>query len=310
MESVDELKQFLMACRARLTPDEVGLVVSHQHAGTGRRVKGLRREEVAQLAGVSVDYYARLEQGRTKQVSASVIRAVGDALRLNDTEREYFVALVAAPTTSHRPAPTLPVQRVRPGIHRLLASFMDAPAFVVGRGMQLLAMNKLAREVLFDAERLPAADRNLARWTFLNPDARSRYVDWDTVASDAAAILRVDTAANPNDRFLNELIGELTVKSDEFRRMWAEHKVYECTFGSKRLRHPLAGEFLVDYEALDVPGSSDQKMFVYTAAPGSASQEALNLIASWAASPDARVALPDGDVESSADQSRRARHGK
>lgn len=283
MDNSDELRQFLRASRARLTPEDVGLTSVYQHGPVqARRVQGLRREEVAQLAGVSVDYYARLEQGRTKQVSASVLRAVADTLRLNDTERDYFVALVAAQVAPLHSSPVAPVQRVRPGIYRLLASLTEAPAFVVGRGTQLLAMNALAREVLFDFEAVPAEHRNLARWTFLSENARQRYADWETVASDAAAILRVDTAANPNDRFLNELIGELTVKSDDFRRMWAEHKVYECTYGSKRLTHPLAGRIDIDYEALDVPGSPDQKMFIYTASPGSKSQDALDLLASWA----------------------------
>lgn len=281
----DELKQFLRASRARLTPEAVGLATVYQHtpAGNSRRVKGLRREEVARLAGVSIDYYARLEQGRTKQVSLSILRAVADALRLNATERDYFFALVAAQINPLRATPSAPIQRVRPGIHRLLDSLADAPAFVIGRGMQILAMNPLAREVLFDFEAVPVHERNLARWIFLNGNARDRYDDWDTVAKDAAAILRVDAAASSEDRFLNELVGELSVKSEDFRRWWPEHQVYECTYGSKTLNHPLVGPIHIDYEALALSGSVGQKLFVYTASAGSSSQAALDLLASWAA---------------------------
>ncbi|WP_213814477.1 helix-turn-helix transcriptional regulator [Glaciihabitans sp. dw_435] len=302
MESQDGLKQFLRASRARLTPDDVGLAIvsPSTQPESVRRVQGLRREEVAQLSGVSVDYYARLEQGRTKHVSPAVLRAVARALRLNETERDYFFALVNAQTEAP-PPPPLPVQRVRPSIHHLLASFTDSPAFVIGRGMQLLAMNRLAREVLFDFETVPFEQRNLARWTFLADEARQRFVGWESVASDAAAILRVDTSANPGDRFLNELIGELTVKSDEFRRKWNEHRVYECTFGSKLLEHPLAGRITITYEAFDVPGADDQKMFVYSAAPGSRSQEALNLVASWAAESGGTV--KDAPIASPSDRS-------
>lgn len=295
----DELKQFLRASRARLTPETVGLASVYQHtpAGTSRRVKGLRREEVARLAGVSSDYYARLEQGRTKQVSLSILRAVADALRLNATERDFFFALVAAQIDPIRATPSAPIQRVRPGVHRLLDSLADAPAFVIGRGMQILAMNPLAREVLFDFETVPVHERNLARWIFLNANARDRYDDWETVAKDAAAILRIDAAASSEDRFLNELVGELSVKSEEFRRWWAEHQVYECTYGSKTLNHPLVGSIHVDYEALPLSGPVSQKLFVYTASAGSSSQAALDLLASWAATSATQSAAQTSTIE-------------
>jgi hypothetical protein len=163
----------------------------------------------------------------------------------------------------------------------MLESMTSTPAFVVGRGMTMLAMNHLARAVLFDMDKVPAKDRNLARWTFLNPEAKQRYIDWETVAADAAAILRMQAGTSPNDRALHELLGELTVRSDDFRRMWTDHHVYECTFGSKRLMHPLVGRIDIDYEAMDVPGDPDQKLFVYNAEPGSSSSQALALLASW-----------------------------
>jgi len=288
-----ELRDFLRASRARIRPVEAGLPEWPGEPGRpARRVPGLRREEVAHLAGVSVDYYARLEQGRTRHVSTAVLDAVAHALALNQTERDYFFALVLAQTAHSRStvAPTRP--RVRPGVRRVLTSFSGSPAFVLGRGMQLLAMNALARALLFDLDAVPVRQRNLARWMFLSPDARERYVEWEEVASELAAVLRVDAAADPDDPELNELIGELTVKSAEFRSVWCEHRVYECTFGTKRFAHPIAGPMQLDYEALDLPGADGQRIIVYTAPEGSRSEEALNLLASWALSPQGRKPAP------------------
>jgi hypothetical protein len=174
----------------------------------------------------------------------------------------------------------------------VLASFSGSPAFVLGHGMQLLVMNDLAKALLFDMTAVSARERNLARWVFLAPEARERYVEWAEVASELAATLRVDAAADPDDRELNELIGELTVKSPEFRSMWCEHRVYECTTGTKRFNHPVAGPMQLDYQALDLPASGGQRIIVYTAAEGSRSEEALNLLTSWTMTPRPRHATP------------------
>jgi transcriptional regulator with XRE-family HTH domain len=281
-----ELREFLRASRARISPAEAGLPEWPTEPGRpARRVPGLRREEVAHLAGVSVDYYARLEQGRTRQVSASVLGAVADALKLNPTEHDYFVALVLGHTAQTRSPATSAHPRIRPGVRRVLTSFTGSPAFVLGRGMQLLAMNTLARALLFDLDQVPVRERNLARWVFLSPEARERYVEWDDVASELAAVLRVDAAADPDDAQLNELIGELTVKSEKFRQVWCEHRVYECTFGTKRFRHPIAGDLQLNYEALDLPAAGGQRIIVYNAAEGSRSEEALSLLTSWTLNP-------------------------
>ncbi|MDT5280103.1 MAG: hypothetical protein QOJ20_1298 [Mycobacterium sp.] len=277
-----ELRDFLRASRARISPAAAGLPDRSSDAGRpARRVPGLRREEVAQLAGVSVDYYARLEQGRTRQVSSAVLDAVSAALQLNQTEHDYFVGLVLAHYTRSRSAVPSAPPRVRPVVRRLLNSFSGSPAFVLGPGMQLLAMNDLAKALLFDIGAVPVRERNLARWVFLAPEARERYVEWEEVASELAAVLRVDAAADPDDRQLNELIGELTVKSAEFRSVWCEHRVYECTCGTKRFTHPVAGPIQLDYQALDIPASSGQRIIVYTAPEGSRSEEALSLLTSW-----------------------------
>lgn len=278
-----ELSEFLRASRARLAPEEIGLPVEVlRNTPAVRRVRGLRREEVALVAGVSVDYYTRLEQGRTRQVGRAVLNAIAEALKLNGVEREYFFGLVAnqaEPLNTERPRPS---NRIRPALQRVVDGSADSGAFVLGIGMRILSMNGLARELLFDVERAAARDRNLARWTFLDPAARTRYLDWEAVASDAAAILRRDAAAAPDDPDLIALIGELTIRSDDFRRMWAEHKVFACTFGTKRLFHPLTGEIRIDYEAFEVPDAPGQKLFIYTTQPGTRSHEAMQILASWA----------------------------
>lgn len=288
MNESHELQDFLRAARGRVQPEDVGLVPSAgggngPGAGNGRvrRVPGLRREEVAQLAGVSVDYYSRLEQGRTNQVSTAVLTAVARALRLNEIEREYFFALASPPPPPLSDQTERVPLRVRPGIHQILDGFADSPAFVLGRGMRMLAMNRLARLVFFDFEAVPQNERNLARWTFLNPQARERYVDWEVIAAGGTANLRVEAGLNPDDRALNELIGELSVKSEDFRRLWAQHQVHQFTYGTKLLRHPEVGTMELVHEGFDIPGTADQKLFLYTAAPGSATADALRLLASW-----------------------------
>lgn len=286
MDSGDELKDFLRASRARLRPSDVGLPRAGGHGpGLARRVPGLRREEVAQLAGVSVDYYARLEQGRTRQVSDAVLGSVADALRLNPTEREYLFTLVSlqAQPQSRRSAAASATGRVRPSVRRTLAAFTNSPSLVMGLGMQVLAMNSLARAVFFDLGTLPQRERNMARWTFLSPEARTLYDDWEVIAGEATAVLRADTGAHPDNPALNELVGELTVKSADFRRLWADHSVFRCGFGTIHMTHPVAGSLSVDYEALEVPAATDQKIVVYMAPEGSRSEDALRMLASWSA---------------------------
>jgi transcriptional regulator with XRE-family HTH domain len=270
----NELREFLRARRARVTPEDVGLPAE---PGT-RRVTGLRREEVARLAGVSVDYYVRLERGRSTGVSESVLDAVARALQLDDTARSHLVAL-AKPSRA-RPKPLAP-QRVRPGMHRLLDTLTDIPALVIGRRLDVLASNHLARALYTDFDALPQRDRNMARYIFLDDSARDLYTDWDSAARGVVASLHLYAGRQPNDPHLSELIGDLSLRDSDFRRWWAAHEVFTRTHGTKSYRHPVVGDMVLDYEALNPTGDPDQTLGLHTAEPGSASWNALRLLASW-----------------------------
>ncbi|MGM1058907.1 helix-turn-helix transcriptional regulator [Saccharothrix sp. Mg75] len=273
-----DLGEFLRTRRARVRPDDVGLP-----GGGRRRVPGLRREELALLAGVSVDYYVRLEQGRTPAVSDSVLDAVARVLRLDETERAHLRNLVR-PAPAKRPAP----QRLRPGLRRLLEMVGDVPAFVMGRRSDILAWNPLA-DALYGFGGMREEDRNSARHTFLRPEARAFYRDWPTVAADMVAFLRLDAGRNPDDARLAALVGELSVKDETFRTLWAQHKVREKTHGTKLIAHPVVGDLDLDYESLRPAGDEDFTLAVYTARAGSPTEERLKLLASWAASPGAAL---------------------
>ncbi|GAA1722104.1 helix-turn-helix transcriptional regulator [Isoptericola hypogeus] len=277
MDDNGTLASFLRAARGRVTPADIGLTTA---SFSVRRVPGLRRDEVAALAGVSVDYYTRMEQGRVARASDAVINALSSSLRLTETERVYLFTLLSA-STGGRVQADKRSTRVRSSLRQMLDQMDNAAAFVLGVGMDVLAMNDLAKAFLHDFTKEKGLNRSLARWTFLNPAAREFYVDWELVAADVAAILRRDSSSHPNDRELNELIGELTVKSDEFRTWWPRHKVYECSFGRKKTMHPVVGRVDINYETFPVPGEPDQQLFVYTAATGSPSEDALRILSSW-----------------------------
>lgn len=269
-----DLREFLRSRRAKLTPEDAGLA---PHPGA-RRVPGLRREEVAQLAGVSVDYYVRLERGRNLNVSESVLDAIARALRLNDLERAHLFTL-AKPTRSRPRA--LPPQRVRPGLRLLLDSLTEVPALVLGRRMDVLASNRLARAVYTDFEALPARSRNMARLIFLDEQVRALYVDWEGAARGIVSSLHLYAGSHPHDPALSELVGELSVHDQDFRRWWADHDVYERTHGVKHYHHPLVGELVLGYEAFRPADDPEQTLGVSTVEPGSPSQERLKLLASW-----------------------------
>ncbi|MEU3188284.1 helix-turn-helix transcriptional regulator [Streptomyces sp. NPDC006923] len=275
-----ELGEFLRTRRAKITPEQAGLTPTP----TVRRVPGLRREEVAQLAGVSVDYYVRLERSRNVNASEAVLDAIARALRLTGDERSHLFA-VARPART-RPRPLAP-QRVRPGLYRILETLSEVPALVVGRRTDVLATNALARALYTDFDALPHRERNMARFIFLDEGARTLYQDWEGIARTSVATLHLYAGQHPHDPQLAELIGELSLRDPDFRTWWADHDIQRRTYGSKHFHHPLVGDLSLDYEALAVTGDHDQVLGIYTAEPGTPSEQALSLLAAWTGEPAA-----------------------
>ena len=283
MDTRNEIREFLTSRRAKITPEQAGL----QTYGAGsRRVPGLRREEVALLAGVSVDYYTGLERGNAGGVSETVLEALARALQLDEAERAHLFDLArAASTTSptrRRPAP----RRVRPGVQRMLDAMTGAPAYVRNGRMDILAANRLGYALYSEMFAGPRRPVNSARFAFLDRRATAFFVDWERVADDAVAVLRSEAGRNPYDRDLSDLIGELSTQSEHFRVRWAKHDVRYHETGVKRLHHPVVGDLSLTYETMTLAADSGLTMFAYTAEPGSRSEEALNLLASWTATLD------------------------
>ncbi|MDV5147989.1 helix-turn-helix transcriptional regulator [Streptomyces sp. SBC-4] len=278
MDLSAELSEFLRSRRARLKPEDVGLPEFGRH----RRVPGLRREELAQLAGVSVAYYTRLEQGNGRNVSMEVLDSIARALRLSDTERAHLTHLAKPTVKKRQRAAIARPQRVRPGLVQLLDSMDGVPAVVVGRRLDILAWNRMARALMGDFATWEPDERNLARLVFLDPNARDLYIDWECKAVEIVSTLRLYAGCYPDDPLLLALVGELSVKSEEFRSLWAAHTVADKGHGTKRLRHPLVGELTLSYESLKVAGDDpDLVLVTYHAEPGSASADALRLLAQW-----------------------------
>ncbi|MFD3308680.1 helix-turn-helix domain-containing protein [Streptomyces sp. NPDC058694] len=272
-----ELREFLRSRRARLTPEDVGLPSSGR-----RRVPGLRREELAQLAGMSFAYYTRLEQGHGDTMSADVLNAVARALRLGRDERAHLFRLARPELHGNRHA-TPQSQRLRPGIQQLLDALDRVPAYVCGRRLDVLGWNRLATTVFGDWSRLPLQERNLSRLVFLSSAARDRFADLETKMLDVVSVLRVDAGTHPEDAELAALIGELADKSSDFRRLWARHDVRRRDHGVQRLRHPVVGGLTLSFEAMGLCGDTGQTLVTYHAEPGSMSRKALWLLAGLAA---------------------------
>lgn len=282
MDNRAEVREFLMSRRAKLTPDQVGLP-----AGRGRRVAGLRRSEVAMLAGVSVEYYAKLERGAIAGASASVLDSVAAALNLDETERAHLLDLARAadgvPTSGRARRRATPTSASRPSLQWALESITGAVAFVRDQRHDLLATNALGRAfyspVIGDGGRTP----NLARFQFLDPASRDFYPDWELFAQMCVAIMRAEAGRDPHDRALQDLVGELSTQSETFRRLWGAHDVRTHGTGTKRFHHPVAGELVLAYEELAVTAEPGLVMMVYSAEPGSPSADRLRLLASWGA---------------------------
>lgn len=265
-----EIREFLRSRRARLTPADVGLPI---RAGS-RRVAGLRREELAMLAGVSVDYYTRLEQGRAPHASEQVLGAVADALRLGDLERRHLFDLVkpVADPGDDRPP------RARPAVRMMLDALDPVPAVLHGPCLEVVAINRMGKVLLDDFDAMPPGERNMVRWMFLDPRARSVYPDWDEVAAQMVAILR---AAAPHPR-LTRLVGELTARSPRFTDFWDDYMVFQHTHGTKRFHHDAVGAMSLNYESLVPPADPHLSLIIYSAATGSPSEERLRALTDWA----------------------------
>ncbi|MBG7700446.1 helix-turn-helix transcriptional regulator [Streptomyces flaveolus] len=272
-----ELSEFLRSRRARLKPEDVGLADFGRH----RRVPGLRREELAQLAGVSVAYYTRLEQGNGRNVSAEVLDSIARALRLTDAEHAHLTHLAKPKTLKKKPVARQ--QQVRAVLRQLLDTMDGVPAYVVGRRSEILAWNRMAAALFGDWGKLPPGERNWARLVFLRPEYRELFVDWEQKAIDIVCALRMDAGCDPDDARLSALVGELSVKSGEFRRLWATHDVKEKSHGVKHLHHPLVGDLALNFESFRLTDGSEQSMVTYHADPDSASADSLRLLASWGA---------------------------
>jgi len=278
-----EVRDFLSTRRAKLTPDQAGVPLYGQR----RRVPGLRREEVAQLAGLSTDYYTRIEKGSLRGASDSVLEAISRALQLDDAERAHLFDLArAARAGAREPRRRVRSEQVRPSIQHLLDSMTTAVAVVSNGRLDVVAVNPLGRAVFSSLLDGPDRPPNLARFCFLDPGSAQFYPDWESIADATVAILRTEAGRDPYNRALTDLVGELATRSDAFRARWAAHDVRLHHTGTKRFHHPVVGDLTLDYEVLDLAADAGQSLLVYTAEPGSPSFHALQLLASWTSTQD------------------------
>ncbi len=285
MDNRAEIREFLTTRRAKITPEQAGLAPG----GGRRRVPGLRREEVAVLAGVSTDWYVRLEKGHISGVSDEVLGAVAGALQLDEAERLHLFDLARAAKPS-RPARRRARQAVRPSVLRLLESMAGTPAFIRNGRLDVLAVNPLGRALYSPVFEDPVRPANLARFCFLDPVSRDFYPDWDEVAQSTVALLRTEAGRDPCDRELSDLVGEFATRSEQFRRLWAAHDVRLHQYGTKHFRHPVVGLIDIEFDSMPLPASEDHglTMTCYSAEAGSPSDDALKVLASWAASTPVR----------------------
>jgi transcriptional regulator with XRE-family HTH domain len=280
MDNRDEVRDFLTTRRERLTPEQAGV----PFFGGKRRVKGLRREEVAMLAGMSTDYYTRLERGNLTGVSHPILESLARALQLDEAERAHLLNLADTANTSERTGPARPVRRpsrngVRPGVQRILDT-INGPAYARNGRTDILATNRLGR-ALFAEACAGGTTFNLARYLFLDPRSQDFYRDWQTVAADCVAALRTEAGRNPYDRGLTDLIGELSTRSDPFRQWWATHNVKLHYTATKTMHHAIAGDLELTGEALHLPGDPGLTVIAYTWEPAGATAQALAFLDSW-----------------------------
>jgi len=274
--SRNEIREFLTTRRARITPERAGLRVY----GGRRRVSGLRREEVALLASISVEYYTQLERGNVRGVSEDVLEAIARALQLDEVERMHLFDLVRAAKRRPAGARRTP-ERVRPGVQRVLDSITESAAFVRNGRLDILSANRLGYALYSEAFANPDRPVNLARFVFLDRQSRTFYKDWEGIADAGVGNLRAEAGRDPYDPDLTDLVGELSMRSEDFRARWASHDVRQYRSGTQPFHHPLVGDLTLSYEALQLTADIGLTLIVYTAEPGSPSQEGLNRLASW-----------------------------
>jgi transcriptional regulator with XRE-family HTH domain len=289
MDNRAQVREFLISRRERISPAQAGLPA---YGAGNRRVKGLRREEVALLAGVSIDYYVRMERGNLTGASEAVLDGIASALQLDEAERAHLFDLARAA----QPAPPRQGRKktsgVTDGIQQILDAITDAPAWVRNARHDMLAANRLARALYAPVLADPHRPANNARFVYLDPAAREFFADWERAADDIAAMLRSEAGSNPHDKQLVELIGELSTRSEEFRRRWAAHNVRFHRTGHKRIHHPLVGTLDLDFEAMEFPAHPGLTLLAYTAAAGTPTADSLKMLASWAATAEQSGDLP------------------
>jgi transcriptional regulator with XRE-family HTH domain len=302
MDNHAEIKAFLSSRRAKITPQQAGLSA---YAGN-RRVPGLRRGEVADLAGVSVEYYAKLERGDLSGVSDSVLEALARALQLDEAEHAHLLDLARSAGPGARTRRRAPAQQVRPTIRRLLDLMTEVPAIVNNARLDLVASNTLGRALFAPVYASPGRPANQpvnhARFTFLDPRARDFWTNWERAADDSVAQLRTEAGHDPYNQTLTSLVGELSTRSEAFRTRWAAHNVRLHRTGLKHFHHPVVGDLHLNFEVMELPADPGLSLLAFSAAAGSSDDDALHLLASWAATHDPADALeaptqtPEGSV--------------
>ena len=285
MDSRSDIREFLTTRRARLTPEQAGL----PNFGGRRRVPGLRREEVALLAGMSVEYYVRLERGNASGVSESVLEGISRALQLDEAERTHLYDLVRTANAGVRPQRrrgSRPKQQVHAGVQQLLEAMTSVPAVVQNGRLDIIASNRMGLALFSEMYVQPERPANFARFVFLDPRSQTFYFDWEDAAQQTVALLRAEAGRTPYDRVLTDLVGELSTRSDAFRTLWASHDVREHRTGVKRIHHPIVGDLKLNYEGMNLSSDRGLLFLAFTAEPGSTSHDGLLLLASWAATSD------------------------
>ena len=291
MDTETEIREFLTTRRAKLTPSQAGLPTF----GRQRRVAGLRREEVALLAGISVEYYTRLERGNARGVSESVLDAVSTALQLDEAEHDHLLDLARTANAELPPRRAPTPQKVRPSVARIVDAMVGIPAIVRNGRLDILYANAMGRALYSELYRDPRGP-NHARFAFLDPRSRLFWADWEQGASDCVALLHAEAGRNPYDKALTDLVGELSTRSPEFRVRWAAHNVKNHRSGTKRLHHPLVGDLTLSFEALDLPADGGLAVMTYAAEPGSVSEARLRELEQWVATREQLVAVAEGDA--------------